>query len=159
MTDENPQGRPTEFESDYVEQARKLCQMGATDMELAEWFKVDVRTIYRWKHKFPEFCQAVIAGKDSADDRVERALYNRAVGYSFDSEKIFHYQGIITRAECVEHVAPDPAAAMNWLKNRRPDVWRDKQTHELSGPNGGPIRTARELTDDELAAIARPGGE
>ena len=61
-----------------------------------------------------------------ADDRVERSLYHRAVGYSFESEKIFHHQGEVVRVPIIEHVPPDVGAAMSWLKNRRPDKWRDK---------------------------------
>jgi hypothetical protein len=33
-------------------------------------------------------------------------------------------------APYVEHVAPDTTAAIFWLKNRRPDLWRDKQDHQ-----------------------------
>lgn len=122
-----PAGRPTKFKADFVEQVRKLCELGATDMELADFFGVDTRTIYRWRIEHPEFCQAAIVGKESADDRVERALYQRAVGYSFESEKVFHNQGEVVRTPITEHCPPDPSAAMNWLKNRRGDKWRDKQ--------------------------------
>jgi hypothetical protein len=126
-------GRPSAFRADFVEQARKLCALGATDFELGEFFKVDTSTIYRWKNTNAKFCEAVKVGKEKADDRVERSLFNRAVGYSFESEKVFQFQGQIVRAKTVEHVPPDPGAAFNWLKNRRGDVWRDKQQHELSG--------------------------
>lgn len=126
-------GRPSDFKPEYVEQAAKLCALGATDYELADFFEVDTRTIYRWKNTHEEFCQAVKAGKEKADDRVERALFNRAVGYSFESEKVFQAQGEIIRAPIVEHVPPDVGAAFNWLKNRRPGEWRDKQEHEHSG--------------------------
>ena len=129
MTD-NPIGRPTSYDPVFAEQAEKLCELGATDLELAEFFKVDVRTIYRWKHDHDEFCQALKVGKDALDDRVERSLYQRAVGYSFNSEKLFHFQGHITRADTIEHVPPDPGAALSWLKNRRGDKWRDKQEIE-----------------------------
>jgi hypothetical protein len=125
--------RPSSYRKEYAEKARTLCEMGATDMELAEFFRVDVRTIYNWRHSHPEFFQAVHVGKDALDDRVERSLYQRAVGYSFNSQKLFHFQGKITRADTIEHVAPDPGAALNWLKNRRRDTWRDKQEHEHSG--------------------------
>lgn len=128
-----PAGRPTDYKPEYAEQARKLCELGATDIEIADFFDVDVRTVYRWKHREPEFCQALCVGKESLDARVERSLYNRAVGYSFDSEKVFNYQGEIVRAPTREHVAPDPSAAMHWLKNRQPDKWRDKQEVEHSG--------------------------
>lgn len=122
-------GRPTDYKPEYAGQAMKLCQLGATDFELADFFKVDTRTIYRWKHTYEKFCQALVAGKEKADDRVERALFNRAVGYSFESEKLFGFQGAVTRASIVEHVAPDPGAAMSWLKNRKPGSWREKVEH------------------------------
>ncbi len=128
-----PAGRPTDYKPEYAEQARKLCELGATDFELARFFDVDTSTIYRWRHAHAEFCEGVIAGKDFADDRVERAFYNRAVGYSFEAEKIFHTDGRVTRADYVEHVPPDPSAALNWLKNRRGEKWRDKVDHEHSG--------------------------
>jgi len=126
-------GRPSSFRDEFVEQAEKLCALGATDFELADFFGVDTRTIYRWKNTFPEFCQAVTCGKEKADERVARALYNRAVGYSFESEKVFQFQGQVIRADTVEHVPPDPSAAKLWLTNRRPDQWRDKQEHEVKG--------------------------
>ena len=94
---------------------------------------MNTATIYRWRNVHEQFCEAVRAGKERSDERVERALFNRAVGYSFESEKVFQHQGEIIRAPTVEHVPPDPGAAMNWLKNRNPDTWRDKQEIEHKG--------------------------
>lgn len=126
-------GRPSSYRPQYAEQAAKLCQLGATDFELAEFFKVDTRTIYRWKNTHEDFCQAVLVGKERADDRVERALYNRAVGYSYESEVIRVLRdGTVVRVPNVEHVPPEPGAAFNWLKNRKPDEWRDRQQQEHS---------------------------
>lgn len=127
-----PAGRPTEFDSTYIEQAAKLCALGATDVELADFFEVDVRTIYRWKHTQPEFCQALNAGKEKADERVENSLYQKAVGYTFESEKIFQHQGEVIRAPIREHVPPDTTAAIFWLKNRRGEHWKDKHDHHVS---------------------------
>lgn len=126
---EKKRGRPSGFKPDYVEQARKLCELGLTDEELAKFFEVHVATIYRWQAQFPEFCEALKVGKAPADDRVERSLYHKAVGYTFESEKIFNYQGDVVRAKTVEHVPPDTTAAIFWLKNRRKQDWRDK--HEV----------------------------
>jgi hypothetical protein len=126
-------GRPTRYKPEFAEEAQRLCDAGATDIELADAFEVDVSTIYRWRNSHPEFCEAVKAGKDAADDRVERSLYQRAVGYTFESEKVFQYQGEIVRAPLREHVPPDPGAGMNWLKNRRGEKWRDKHEFEHSG--------------------------
>jgi hypothetical protein len=104
--------RPTKFKREFCEKARALCERGATDIELADAFDVSLATIYRWRNSEPQFCEAVIAGKSAADDRV------------------FQFQGQIVRAETREHVPPDPGAAFNWLKNRRGEQWRDKREIE-----------------------------
>ena len=140
MTDEAPvTGRPSKYKPEYTTQAAKLCELGATDIELADFFSVTTSTIYEWRNQHKEFSEAVIAGKEMADARVERAFYNRAVGYTYESEKIFNNQGEILRAPTREHVPPDAGAALNWLKNRQPDKWRDKQEHELTGKDGAPL--------------------
>lgn len=129
-------GRPPDYRAEFAEQAAKLCILGATDMELADFFGVDVRTIYRWKLDHDEFCQAVRAGKEACDDRVERSFYNRSVGYTYDAVKIFMPAGAAEPiyAPYREHVPPDPGAALNWLKNRRPETWRDKTVVEHEVP-------------------------
>ncbi len=146
MADEtpaNPVGRPTSYKPEYAAQAAKLCELGATDMELADFFEVSTSTIYAWRNQVAEFSEAVIAGKGAADARVERAFFNRAVGYTFESEKVFQHQGEIIRADTREHVPPDAGAALNWLKNRQPDKWRDK--HEID----------HGVTGDMAAMLAR----
>ena len=126
-------GRPSKYKPEYAEQSGKLCELGATDREIASFFKVTERTLNRWKAEFPDFCQSLKAGKLQADARVERSLFNRAVGYSFDSEKIFNdKEHGITRTDCVEHMPPDVTACIFWLKNRKPDEWRDKTDIDLN---------------------------
>jgi len=134
-------GRPSKFDSAFSEQARKICELGATDQEIADFFEVDVRTIYRWKHDFPEFCQALKVGKEVADERVERSLYLKATGYEQDEVKIFMPGGAIepVYAPFRAKIAPDTTAAIFWLKNRRPEAWRDVNRTEHTGANGGPI--------------------
>jgi hypothetical protein len=110
-----------------------MCEAGATDREIAQKIGVGTRTIYEWKNQFPQFGQALKVGKDTFDDRVELNLYHKAIGYTFDSEKIFQFQGEIIRAKTVEHIPPDTTAAIFWLKNRRPAQWRDRQDIEHTG--------------------------
>lgn len=151
--------RPSSFKPEFAEQARKLCALGATDIELADFFGVDVRTIYRWKHEHEAFCQAVTCGKDAADDRVERALYSRAVGYSYPAVKIFMPAGAPAPvyADYTEHVPPDTGAAFNWLKNRRPDVWRDIKALEQTVNVVTDDRTAEERARAMALILARRG--
>ena len=128
-----PAGRPSKFKPEFIEQARELCEQGATDIELADHFGIGTTTLYRWRNANPEFREAVCVAKDAADERVERAFYQRAVGYTFESEKVFQFQGQIVRADVREHVPPEPGAAFNWLKNRRGDKWRDKSETAVTG--------------------------
>lgn len=134
-------GRPSKFDPAFVEQARKLCQLGATDVDLADFFEVSINTIGNWKTSRPEFLGALKRGKEAADDRVESSLYQKAVGYTFDAVKIFMPAGAAgpVYAPYREHVPPDTTAAIFWLKNRRAEEWRDKHDHEHSGKDGQPL--------------------
>ena len=133
-------GRPTAYKDQFCQEAASRYGEGATDIEVADALGIDVRTLYRWHHEHPEFRQASQLGKDAADARVERSLYNRAVGYSYDAVKIMQNNGRPVVVPFREHVPPDTGAAIKWLSNRRPDEWRERMEH--TGPNGGPIPVA-----------------
>lgn len=120
-----------------------MAQQGATDREIAEALGCHEATLYRWRHEHPEFREALRLGKDSCDDRVEAALYHRAIGYRFDAVKIMQSDGHVIVEPYVEHVPPDIGAIKLWLTNRRGDKWRDKQSQEHTGRDGGPIETIR----------------
>lgn len=140
-------GRPSTYKPEYVEQASMLCKLGATDEEIARFFKVSVRTLYRWKAQFPEFCQAIKISGSEADERVERSLYARAVGYTFDAVKIMQHQGVPLTVKYKEHVPPDIGAVCFWLKNRKPEVWRDISKHEVGKPGDFDRMSKDELTE------------
>jgi hypothetical protein len=83
----NDGGRPTSFRPQFVDQARQLCQLGATDVEVARFFKVHPCTIYEWRATIPEFSEALRIGKSLADERMKRSLYQRGIGYDYRSIK------------------------------------------------------------------------
>jgi hypothetical protein len=148
-------GRPSKFKPEFIEQARKLAELGATDREAAEFFDVDERTLHRWKHENPAFCQSLKVGKETADARVEQSLYRRALGYSHDAVKIaVNAQGEVTQVPFTEHYPPDTTAAIFWLKNRKPGEWRDVKAQELSGPNGAPVSVATAPSVELLAKLS-----
>ena len=127
-----PAGRPSDYRPEYAEQAEKLCRLGATDIQLADFFEVNESTIHRWAQSFPEFCKSRKVGKDESDSQVERSLYRKATGYEFESEKIFCVEGQVIRAKTREFVPPSDTAMIFWLKNRKSKEWRDKQEIELT---------------------------
>lgn len=153
-------GRPSSYKPEFAAQATKLCLLGATDVDIADFFQVAVSTIYKWKHDHPEFSEALKTGKDAVDERVERSLYHKAVGYSFDAVKIMVVKGEVESVGYREHVPPDTTAAIFWLKNRRSGQWRD--VHKIE--HGRPGDFAR-MSDDELnefisrGEIASRGGD
>lgn len=148
-------GRPSKYLPIFAEQAKLLCERGATDAELADFFRVSINTVRAWQVVHCEFLQAVRIGKESGDDRVERSLYQRAVGYTFDTVTIF--APTVTRAAAViehrEHCPPDVGAQKLWLTNRRREQWKERHDHELGGKDGKPIETrdVTELTPNEIA--------
>lgn len=125
--------RPTKYKKEYVKQAAKLCTLGATDIEIADFFEVNVATLYRWKNEFPEFCESLKISKNIADDRVERSLFARANGYEHDEVDIRVVDKRIIKTQIRKFYPPDTTAAIFWLKNRRSAKWRDKTDVEHSG--------------------------
>jgi len=126
------QGRPTEYKKEYDEQAEKLCKLGAIDTELADFFNVSEQTINTWKKKHPSFLESIKRGKEIADMEVANSLYKKATGYTTDDVKIFQYEGMPVKVPYIKEYQPDTTSIIFWLKNRRPDKWRDKTEHDVN---------------------------
>jgi len=120
-------GRPAEYRPEYAKIAAGMARLGGTDFEISEELGVSTNTLGRWRSRYPELCEALNQGKDAFDDRAERSLALRAIGYSVHTEKLFCYDGSVVRADMIEHYPPDVGALKMWLGNRRPDKWKDKQ--------------------------------
>lgn len=142
--------RPTKYKKEFAEQARKLCLLGATDKSLAEFFEVTESTINKWKLEHNEFSESIKKGKEIADAEVASKLFHRATGYEHKEDDIRAVNGEIVITPTVKHYAPDTTAAIFWLKNRQKDNWRDKQDHEHTGKDGGPIET-KDLSQNDVA--------
>lgn len=145
----------SKYDESFNEIARKLCLLGHTDAELATFFDVSVQTLNNWKKDYPKFFESLNAGKEIADAEVASSFHKRAVGYRYEEvtfEKVIikDGEGFLTEGDAdddgitvdpykkrvvVREVAPDPGAALNWLKNRQPKKWRDKQ--EIDHTTGG----------------------
>lgn len=128
------QGRPTKYREEYNEQAEKLCRLGATDADLADFFKVNVDSIHEWKKVHPSFSDALKRGKEEADNQVVRSLYQRAIGYNHPEDKFFMANGKVVTQRTTKHYPPDPVSMIFWLKNRRPEQWREKPAADTDEP-------------------------
>lgn len=122
--------RPSLYKEEYNDQVTKLCRLGAIDAELADFFGISEATLNNWKNQYPEFLESIKKGRQDSDAEVANKLYNRAVGYDHKEIKVFCYRGDIITKEITAHYPPDPTSMIFWLKNRRPDLWRD--VHDIN---------------------------
>jgi hypothetical protein len=117
---------------------------------------INPATFYRWQNDHSEICEAIKKGKAPVDIEVENALFKRATGYTVRVQKPVKVKtkrqlkdkGTIEEEhiELVDeeiYIAPDTTAQIYWLKNRRPDKWRDKP------------QTSAADTDDPLMAMLK----
>lgn len=145
-------GRPSEYEKaggdvKAPELVRQLALLGATEEEIAAAFGVSRRTITNWEQQHDAFRAALLEGRIAADALVGQRLFERALGYSHPEDKIFYDSktGETVVHETTKHYPPDTTAAIFWLKNRRPNEWRDKK--EVTGNLS--IIASEPLTEDE----------
>lgn len=137
---------------------------GLTDEQIAKNLGVGERTFYEYKLKYPQFSQSLKRGKEVVDREVENALLKRALGYRYEEvtkelvldpetgEKTLQPVKVVTK-----EVVPDTTAQIFWLKNRKPEAWRDKKDIEHSGD----IKQANPfegLTKEQLIRLANVGG-
>ncbi len=180
MEEKKITGRPTKYKPEYCEEVRNLFLLGYTVDEVCLSLGVAEPTYRDWLKKYPDFSRAVKEGKESADAKVAASLYKRAIGFVFQEvtrEGFAHKKDKIKDAEesddeeaefeqesegdaidrmaitkvVTKYIPPDTGAIMNWLKNRQPGKWRDKQVIEHEGT----IKTQdlSNLTDEELTAL------
>lgn len=137
---------------------------GLTDEQIAHNMGITRETLRVWKNKFSVISATLKRGKEVVDVEVENALLKRALGYTYtettkergvnpDTGK----RELITTKKVIKEIPPDTTAQIFWLKNRRPDLWRDKQNVELSGevasnPFAG-------LTTEQLIKLADAGDD
>lgn len=126
-------GAPSPYSAaEHPQAARVMAGNGKTHANMAEVFGLERHTISDWINRHPEFAAAIALGKEDACDRAERALFERATGYTFPSEKIVIVSGGqgmgsgVERVPIMEHVPPDPVSLKFYLVNRRGKAWRDK---------------------------------
>ncbi|MDR2593037.1 MAG: hypothetical protein LBC59_09610 [Chitinispirillales bacterium] len=116
----------TVYRAEYADIAEAAAaEMGATDANLARVFKVTPRAILQWKKKHPAFAEALARGKEEADAKVVKCLYQRATGYTYTEKAVVTFpDGGQQVTEHEKHAPPNVDAQVKWLYNRQPKRWR-----------------------------------
>jgi hypothetical protein len=141
-------GRPSnEFSADIL-RLMEQYQGSSTVTHMCEYLGISSTVFYKWLANEPTFSEAVMEAKSRVDDLVEAAFLKRAKGYRYSEVSERTEEGIdkegnaiskYVRVETPKHLPPDAGAALNWLKNRRPDQWRDKTVVELTGDHAAMV--------------------
>lgn len=99
---------------------------GLTDEEIAKKMGICPATLYVWKERFAEIAESIKKGKAVIDYEVEQTLLKKAMGHTIkETRKEVDANGKKRVVEIVREVPPDTAALIFWLRNRKPDRWRN----------------------------------
>jgi len=145
------------LEPDGLVRLEGWARDGLTDEQIATNMGISPRTLYTWMERFPQIMQALKRGKEVVDRQVENALLKRALGYEYEeiTEELERdpetgEMVVVSTKRVVKQVLPDVTAQIFWLKNRKPDVWRDR--HELVHDGGVAVQIIDDIgaeTDDD----------
>lgn len=121
--------------------AFRLCELGATNFQLARAFGVSRSTLDSWLTHRPKFREQVSAGRDTANNAVADSLFHRAQGYWYPDFVPAEVEGRTIITQVWRHVPADVSAAMFWLENRLPEAWkRTKRMPSLAeAPSASPV--------------------
>jgi predicted transcriptional regulator len=146
-------GRPTGYDpKTHPQLAAILASRGATVAEFADAVGMTDRTVRNWFRNYPEFADAFKFAASAFDERVERSLAERALGYEFDSEEIKVIDGKVVRVPVRRRFPPDVGAATLYLTNRMPHKY--KRMVEVQN-TGAKIEDTEIIVEEIQAKILR----
>ena len=129
----NPAGRKSTYDEKvkpHLELIAGWCKQGATEEIIRKKLNVSNGAWGTYKNQHLELKDVLKKNKEFADIEVESSLYKRAIGYDYWE---VHELPDGSQKKILKEVSPDTTAQIFWLKNRRPDLWRDKQQVEHTG--------------------------
>lgn len=115
------------LENDKLILLEGWAKSGLTDEQIAKNIGINRTTLYDWKKKETNIADALKKGKEVIDFEVENALLKKALGYTITiKEEKLDKDGCVHTLEKDVHIPPDTTAQIFWLKNRKPNNWKDR---------------------------------
>lgn len=124
-----PAGRPSKYDPKYCEEVVKVMGKGLSLTAFAGHIGACRDTINEWRSVYPEFSDACKRGQAKRTQYLEGGMLERDM--------------------------PGPAvnARRFALANAAPEEWREKQSLEHTGANGGPIQSDVTIKVEFLSPI------
>jgi hypothetical protein len=113
-------GAPSKFQEKMLDQVFEMALLGLTDVQMAKVLGIADSTFSNYKNDYPQFLEALTRGKEEADGKVARAMYNRAIGVIIKEEALTRDGDVVTLHK---ELPSDTAAAKHWLSNRQRALW------------------------------------
>lgn len=158
-SNKKPVGRPKhsgeKWNPIYIEIVKELASEGYIETEIQKIIHISIATFNKWKKDHPEFHKSLKEGKENPDRKVEKALFENAIGGEYETEKALVVSdggkngAHVEVVKVKENRAGNVTAQIYWTKNRMPEKWRDKQDVEHSGSLNYKIIPDDELEDKE----------
>ena len=143
-SNENILGRPTLYKKEFDNQVFEMALLGLTDVQMANVLGITKQTINNWKHEHETFFYSLTRGKEEADGKVAKAMYNRALGVTIVEEALTR-DGEVVKLK--KELPSDTAAAKHWLANRQRNLWANNGETTLKTTE--PLIIIRTEGDDE----------
>lgn len=110
---------------------------GLSEEQIAHNMGISRETLRQWKKNYPCILDAIKKGKEVADFEVENATFKNACGHTVEEKTwerrynkgLDEYELVVTKVQ-QRYIPPNPTSQIFWLKNRKPEVWREKQIEQ-----------------------------
>lgn len=129
-----------------------------TVKEVCKIVGITTKSFHEWRATKPEFDQMVV---EAENDRMEafaveakKSMLKKLRGYEVTETRVTTVPDkkgqptIKEQKTYKKHIAPDTAAIIFTLTNGDPEHWKNRQTNEITGKNGGDL--FKGVTDEEL---------
>lgn len=155
-----------------LESVRGWAMQGSTDEEIYTMLEISKDTFYKWKKEFPEFAEALKKGKNISNGELINSAFKQSVGFEYVEEqaiKVKDWKKVVNpeteKEELVQYervevipvvkvAPPNPTMNIFMLKNRLPEMYKDKQEIGHSGEIANKIDVSG-LTLEELKNLAK----
>jgi len=146
-------GRPKKYANNWPKKAFEFAAKGLTERQISLRLGISQETLINYKSEYSEFSEAIKRGQQESIDKVENSLFKRAVGYEYTETKIEKSGDYEKTIKTKKKVIPDTTAQIFFLKNRRAEIWREKQDIAHSGKIDTGIDLSK-YTKEELLKLA-----